>query len=81
MFCLGMRSKINVDFVVDIIIFEHIESVYFVCHKIFVKEMVVSFLTLFVNKYTTCALFTKQPLFACNLTSKMIKYIQTKYSW
>lgn len=36
MFCLGMRS--NVDFVVDIIIFEHIESVYFVCHKIFCKR-------------------------------------------
>lgn len=38
MFCLGMRSTINVDFVVDIIIFEHIESVYFVCHKIFCKR-------------------------------------------
>lgn len=41
--------------------------------------MVVSFLTLFVNKYTTCALFTKQPLFACNLTSKMIKYHGKKF--
>lgn len=79
MFCLGMRS--NVDFVVDILFLNTLNPFILYAIRYFVKEMVVSFLTLFVNKYTTCALFTKQPLFACNLTSKMIKYIQTKYSW